>query len=70
MLRVYTDSKYCIQRTLLRNRLVITNKKKSYKTKTQNLYASKEENEEMSKSKTKMSTWMYLQHVIADVKIA
>ena len=24
---VYTDSKYCIQRTLLRNRLVLTNKK-------------------------------------------
>ena len=27
VLRVYTDSKYSIQRTLLRNRLVIRNKK-------------------------------------------
>jgi len=38
--------------------------KKLQKTKMQTLYASKEENEEMSKSKTKISTQMYLRHVI------
>jgi len=38
--------------------------KKLQKTKMQTLYASKEENEEMSKSKTKISTRMYLRHVI------
>jgi len=38
--------------------------KKLQKTKTKTLYASKEENEEMNKSKTKISTRMYLRHVI------
>ena len=61
---IYIDSKYCIQRTLLRNRLVQLQIKKLQKTKTKTLYASKEENEEMSKSKTKISTRMYLRHVI------
>jgi len=38
--------------------------KKLQKTKMKTLYASKEENEEMSKSKTKIITRMYLLHVI------
>ena len=38
--------------------------KKLQKTKMKTLYASKEENEEMSISKTKISTRMYLRHVI------
>ena len=38
--------------------------KKIQKIKTKTLYASKEENEEMSKSKTKISTRMYLRHMI------
>ena len=38
--------------------------KKLQKTKTKTLYASKEENEEMSKSKTEISTRMYLRRVI------
>ena len=42
------------------NRLVVTDKKVTKKS----LYGSKEENEEMSKSKTKISTRMYLRHVI------
>ena len=40
-----TDSNYSIQRTLLRNRLVIINKKLQ-KIKTKTLYARKKENEE------------------------
>ena len=58
------EVEYCIQRTLLRNRLVQLQIKKLQKTKAKTLYASKEENEEMSKSKTKISTRMYLRHVI------
>ena len=58
-----THSKYSIQRTLLQNRLVITNKTLQ-KIKTKTLYASKKENEEIKKSKTKISTRMYLRHVI------
>ena len=38
--------------------------KKLQKTKTKTLYTSKEENEEMSKSKTKIATQMYLRQVI------
>ena len=38
--------------------------KKLQKIKTKTLYASKEENEQVSKSKTKISTQMYLWHVI------
>ena len=40
------DSKYSIQRTLLRNRLVITNKKLQ-KINTKTFCASKKENEQM-----------------------
>ena len=64
---INSDSKYCIQRTLLRNRLVITNKKVT-KNQTKTLYASKEENEEMSKRETKISTRMYLRHVITKIQ--
>ena len=67
MLCINTDSKYCIQRTLLRNRLVITNKKVT-KNQTKTLYASKEENEEMSKRETKISTRMYSRHVITKIQ--
>ena len=59
---IYTNSKYCIQRTLLQNRLMIT-KKNQMKT----LYASKEENEEMSKSQTNISMQMYLRHMITQM---
>ena len=57
-----TASKYCTQTTLLRNRLVITNKKVK-KNRNETFCGSKEENEEMRKSKTKISTPMYLRHV-------
>ena len=46
------DSKYSIQRTLLQNRLVITNKKLQ-KINTKTFCASKKENEQMKESKTK-----------------
>ena len=44
-----------MQITLLRNRLVITNKKVT-KNQNETIHAGKEENEEMSKSMTKIST--------------
>ena len=51
------------------NRLVIT-KKKLQKTKTKTLYAGKEENEEMSKRKTKISADVFAARDHLDVKIA
>ena len=49
---IYMDSKYRIQRTVLQNWLVITNKKLQ-KINTKTFYASRKENKEMKKSKTK-----------------
>ena len=60
MLRVYTP----IQSIAYKEIGLWLQIKKLQKIKRKTLYASKEENEEMSKSKTKISTRMYLRHVI------
>ena len=59
-----------MQRLLLRNRLVITNKN-FQKMKAKTFYASKKENEEMKKSKTKnIHADVFAARDHLDVKIA
>ena len=63
MLRVYTPTQSIAHKELSFEIGLCLQIKKLQKFKRKTLYASKEENEEMSKSKTKISTRMYLRHV-------
>ena len=64
VLRVYTPTQSIAYKELSFEIGLCLQIKKLQKIKRKTLYASKEENEEMSKSKTKISTRMYLRHVI------